>query len=74
MLDLLTEEKISFKLGLHMVKCRSQLELDRKNSLAVSIEKEADFFSSQKPWKHVEDRSLFGTIALREKLAALQKF
>lgn len=72
MIELLLGEKIKFNLGLHMVKCRSQSDLDMNLSLQASVEKEMLYFSSRKPWDQIEDRSFFGTVALREKLAAVQ--
>jgi interferon-induced GTP-binding protein Mx1 len=70
--DLLLGKKIPFQLGFHIIKGRGQASLDAKQSLEASIQEEEEFFNTQEPWKSLEDRGLFGTVQLRQKLGELQ--
>eukprot|EP00545_Synedropsis_sp_CCMP1620_P004859 CAMPEP_0119011730 /NCGR_PEP_ID=MMETSP1176-20130426/5852_1 /TAXON_ID=265551 /ORGANISM="Synedropsis recta cf, Strain CCMP1620" /LENGTH=777 /DNA_ID=CAMNT_0006964587 /DNA_START=314 /DNA_END=2647 /DNA_ORIENTATION=+ len=69
-LDLLLGKKIN--LGFQMCKGRGQAALDDGQSLPDSLQGEIDFFDTQEPWKSVSDRTLFGTVPLRQKLGDLQ--
>lgn len=52
----------------HMIKGRGQAALDRNDSVQDGLDDETKFFSTVEPWKSVQDRTLFGTDALRENL------
>lgn len=69
-LQLLLGKKMD--LGFHMCKGRGQAALDQGQSLEASLQQEIEFFNTQEPWKSVEDRSLFGTAQLRQKLGEVQ--
>ena len=69
-LQLLLGQKMD--LGFHMCKGRGQAALDQGQSLEESLHDEEDYFLSQEPWRSVEDRSLFGTVSLRQKLGEVQ--
>jgi GTP-binding protein EngB required for normal cell division len=71
-LELLQGKKVSFSLKFHMVKGRGQAALDRKETIHEGLTEEVKFFEEQEPWKSVEDRSMFGTVNLRQKLGDLQ--
>ena len=71
-LDLLVGNKIPCALGFHMIKARGQSSLDKNQSIAESLQEEAAFFDSHEPWSTVEDRTMFGTPTLRQKLGKLQ--
>ncbi|KAI2512897.1 Dynamin [Fragilaria crotonensis] len=69
-LQLLLGKKMD--LGFHMCKGRGQAALDQGQSLEESLQDEADFFLAEEPWRSVTDRSLFGTVQLRQKLGEVQ--
>jgi hypothetical protein len=69
-LQLLLGKKMD--LGFHMCKGRGQAALDQGQSLEESLQDEAHYFLSEEPWKTVTDRSLFGTVQLRQKLGEVQ--
>lgn len=71
-LDLLLGKKVAFSLKFHMIKGRGQAALDRKELIQEGLAEEVKFFEEQEPWKSVEDRSMFGTVNLRQKLGDLQ--
>jgi hypothetical protein len=71
-LELLLGKKVSFSLKFHMIKGRGQAALDRKEPIHEGLSEEVKFFEEQEPWKSVEDRSMFGTVNLRQKLGDLQ--
>jgi interferon-induced GTP-binding protein Mx1 len=71
-LELLMGRKVSFNLGFHMVKGRGQAALDRHECIQDGLQEESQYFTEQEPWKSVENRSMFGTISLRQKLGDLQ--
>jgi len=71
-IDLLLGRKMKFELGFHMCRGRGQASLDDGQSLEEGLKIESDFFASQEPWKGIEDRNLFGTENLRQKLGDLQ--
>jgi GTPase SAR1 family protein len=71
-LELLLGKKVAFSLKFHMIKGRGQAALDRKEPIQKGLEEEDKFFEELEPWKSVEDRSMFGTVNLRQKLGDLQ--
>lgn len=71
-LDLLLGEKIPSRLGFHMIKARGQAALDERVTIEEALEMEEKFFAEMKPWSDVEDRTLFGTMNLLDKLGDVQ--
>jgi GTPase SAR1 family protein len=71
-LELLMGKKVKFALGFHMTKGRGQLALEQKQTIEDGLQHEADFFDTVSPWKDVQDREMFGTANLRQKLGDLQ--
>ena len=57
--------------GFHMIKGRGQAALDRMDSVEDGLQDEAKFFQTVEPWCSVQDRTLFGTDLLREKLGKI---
>lgn len=70
--QLMIREMADFALGFHMVKCRSQKELDDGITLKASLKKEEIFFNVTEPWRNEPNKSLFGVAKLSDKLATLQ--
>ncbi|KAJ1441760.1 P-loop containing nucleoside triphosphate hydrolase protein [Ochromonadaceae sp. CCMP2298] len=71
---LLGEMTCTFQMGFHMVKCRGQAQLNEGVTLEQGVEKEAQFFKNEDPWRKESEKraDLFGVPALRRKLEALQ--
>ncbi|KAL7573614.1 hypothetical protein ACA910_008748 [Epithemia clementina (nom. ined.)] len=69
---LLGKKTDGFDRGFHMIKGRGQGSLDGNNSIIDNLHDEEYFFQNTAPWRHVKDRSLFGTKELRRKLGELQ--
>ncbi|CAJ1965009.1 unnamed protein product [Cylindrotheca closterium] len=69
---LLGEKTEHFEIGFHMVKGRGQEALNKKTTIEEGLAQEASFFYNKEPWRGIEDKTLFGTTALRVKLGKLQ--
>lgn len=70
--DLLLGKKIDFNLGFHMVKCRGQKSLNEGMSIEHGLIEGEKFFTNESPWREEPNKTLFGIIELRKKLAKLQ--
>lgn len=69
---LLGQKTQTFEMGFHMVKGRGQDALNRNVSIPEALDQEEAFFRLTEPWNKVDDKTLFGTQNLRQKLGELQ--
>jgi hypothetical protein len=72
-LDLLHGLKIKSERGFHMVKCRSQQQVNDNVTLEASLAEEARFFRKTSPWKDEARMNQFGVRNLLVSLGGVQE-
>jgi len=68
---LLGNKTEKFEMGFHIVKGRSQKDLNEGTSIVDALKDEEQFFNNTQPWRSVDEKSLLGTHCLRKKLGRL---
>eukprot|EP00633_Aureoumbra_lagunensis_P004582 CAMPEP_0197307348 /NCGR_PEP_ID=MMETSP0891-20130614/4966_1 /TAXON_ID=44058 ORGANISM="Aureoumbra lagunensis, Strain CCMP1510" /NCGR_SAMPLE_ID=MMETSP0891 /ASSEMBLY_ACC=CAM_ASM_000534 /LENGTH=884 /DNA_ID=CAMNT_0042790601 /DNA_START=38 /DNA_END=2692 /DNA_ORIENTATION=- len=70
--EVLANRRKPLRLGYHMVKCRSQRELDAKSTLTDAMRAERTFFDNHPIWsKEDKEKKKTGIIALTKRLSIL---
>jgi len=72
-IDFIEGKVLSFQYPVYMVKCRTQVELNDKMSLAESITSELNYFLDHKVWSTLDNHThFFGVEQLKQQLSQIQ--